>query len=368
MRWPASPAVAARAAARTSRAAAPGSRALRWAGCARALGRPAAVSSQCPQAASTSTTAIYTTATSTAASSRSASDFRSTATPAITTQGMPTPVTTRRLLRRRAGTSVPRTTPTTRRTCPARPTDLRSTPRLQVRGRNTTKLPRRRCTGHRRITFLRRSNKKSGEKNPGRTRIFFDRLADLDRHEDALLAALHEERHAAFRFRRRRAQLRDALDALAVHRDDDVAALDARACRGARGVLDHQVVIVLTQGEAELAGVVAAPRSRLGARPLLGLELGPGHRDRALRAVAPDVEVRLRSRLHRRDERRQLGRAVDRLAIDREEHVARLDARLVGRAAGLHRGDQRAPGLFEGGKNRAGAGAHAASHARASPP
>ena len=44
----------------------------------------------------------------------------------------------------------------------------------------------------------------------------------------------------------------------------------------------------------------------------------------------------------RGDEVQHRGRVGDRLALDLDQHVAGLDARLVGRAAAQHAGDQRA--------------------------
>src|SRR6185312_15774771 len=242
---------------------------------------------------------------------------------------MPTRATTRRPLRRRAGTSARRTTPTTRRACLARPTARR---RATRRRRRCMARPRR-CTASRRTTSRSRSNQKSGS-DPD-----FG-LAQLDRSEDALVAALHEEREGTLRLRRSRAQLLGALDPLAVYGDHDVAALDAGARRGAGGLLDHQAPLGFTQGEAELARVLASLRSGFGARDLLGLELADGHRDRALRTVAPHLEIGLRSGLHGRHERaprlveaerlrERLRHFLDRHADAAALHLAVLDELLL---------------------------------------
>ena len=62
-------------------------------------------------------------------------------------------------------------------------------------------------------------------------------------------------------------------------------------------------------------------------------------------AVAPDLERDRRARRELGDQRRQVGRARDRLAVELEDHVARLDAGLRRRAVLLHGAHQRAAGL-----------------------
>ena len=64
-------------------------------------------------------------------------------------------------------------------------------------------------------------------------------------------------------------------------------------------------------------------------------------------AFAPDFQRRLRAGTRRADDARQVARALDRLAVERNDDVGRLDARLVRRAALLHRVDQRAARAVE---------------------
>src|SRR6202008_1727084 len=59
-------------------------------------------------------------------------------------------------------------------------------------------------------------------------------------------------------------------------------------------------------------------------------------------ALAPDLERRGRARTGRADQARQVARALDRLAVEADDDVGRLDAGLVGRAALLDRVHQRA--------------------------
>src|SRR5262249_57903002 len=58
--------------------------------------------------------------------------------------------------------------------------------------------------------------------------------------------------------------------------------------------------------------------------------------------VAPDLEVDAGAGADARDLHRQLGRVLERLAVELQDHIARLDAGLLGRAALLDARYQRA--------------------------
>src|SRR5205085_11454722 len=85
----------------------------------------------------------------------------------------------------------------------------------------------------------------------------------------------------------------------------------------------------------------------LGARDALFGQLG--HRQRKLlrRALSPHVYRGVGARTRAADEARQVARALDRFAVERDDDVARLDAGLLRRAALLHRVDERAARAVE---------------------
>src|SRR6185295_15814034 len=97
--------------------------------------------------------------------------------------------------------------------------------------------------------------------------------------------------------------------------------------------------------EAELAA--AFRRALLRLRDLLLRHGADRHAERGLLAGAPDVHLRLRAGLHLSDERRELVRLLDRLAVEAEDHVAGLEARLLRGAAGLDLRDERAARAVE---------------------
>src|SRR5436305_1245138 len=65
------------------------------------------------------------------------------------------------------------------------------------------------------------------------------------------------------------------------------------------------------------------------------------------RALPPDLYRGAGARARAADEPRQIARALDRLAVERDDDVARLDAGLLRRAALLHRVDERAARAVE---------------------
>src|ERR1043165_7255858 len=141
-----------------------------------------------------------------------------------------------------------------------------------------------------------------------------------------------------------------ALHRGAVYRGDDVAGPDAGASRGAAHLLDDEPPVDARflaliggkrpHGEAELAAALG--RARLGLGGLLLLHGADRDADLARLARAQDVHLRLRAGLDLRDERRELARLVDRLAVEADDDVAGLEAGLLRRAAGLDLGDERA--------------------------
>src|SRR5215217_3046463 len=132
---------------------------------------------------------------------------------------------------------------------------------------------------------------------------------------------------------------------LAADLEDDVALLDAlldrRPIRVDGGDGDAFALARRGKLEAELRqAVIAARRRRLR---LLLARLG-GERDRrgALLAVAKIGDLGLGAGLQRADLAGELARVGDRLAVDRGDHVAGLEARLLGRRAVLRARDERA--------------------------
>src|SRR5512135_3358723 len=152
--------------------------------------------------------------------------------------------------------------------------------------------------------------------------------AELHRYEDLRVLALHQQRDVFAGLGDQRAQLGDRFHRRAVHREDDVALLDAGLRSRSADVLDEQAAVDLrllalvlgerTHREPETA-VLAAARC---ARDLIALQLADHDLDILLAAVAPHLEPRLAARLDVRHHRRQLVRVVNRLAVDREDHVA----------------------------------------------
>src|SRR5690606_6576597 len=72
------------------------------------------------------------------------------------------------------------------------------------------------------------------------------------------------------------------------------------------------------------------------------LKLGDAHLELSLPAVAPDRELRLGAGPHGGDDGGQLARALDRLAVDADDHVAGLNPRLGCGAFAIHRVHERA--------------------------
>ncbi|ABA49128.1 hypothetical protein BURPS1710b_1013 [Burkholderia pseudomallei 1710b] len=183
--------------------------------------------------------------------------------------------------------------------------------------------------------------------------------AQIDRHENLGIVTLDQQRKTVARALDRVAQLFGARDGPPVHRENHVAGLDARARGGPRRLLDDQAV-------RERRAVALARRQRahrdaepplldglVGARlRLIVGERRERHRYRLPRLVAPDLQIGLRARLHARDLRGQRRRILNRHAVDREDHVARLQPGLRGRPLRIDRADERAVGLLQAERTR----------------
>ena len=99
------------------------------------------------------------------------------------------------------------------------------------------------------------------------------------------------------------------------------ARMPARCCAG--GVLDHDP---LSEGHAARPSLPRRPPHRRAGGDLLGIERADGDIERLLASVAPELERSLGAGLHRGDGGQGLRRALDRLAVDTEQHAAGLDA------------------------------------------
>src|SRR5205085_7243809 len=150
-------------------------------------------------------------------------------------------------------------------------------------------------------------------------------------------------------------ELLDAFDRRVVHGHDDVARAHTGAFGRAGHILDHDAVLDLVvalllvterpDGDAELA---LGDRFLVGRRDhVLLVERADGCGQLLARSIAPDLQRYLRSGFDRRDHGRQITRARDLLAVEFEDHVARLEAGLGPGAAFLDRRHQRAARLLQ---------------------
>ena len=154
-----------------------------------------------------------------------------------------------------------------------------------------------------------------------------------------------------------RAHLLDTVHRLAVDGQQHVARLHAGPLRRAAHALDQQAVVQpgLRQLGAGQRPHREAERGTFGRRRdrqavLVGRTERHAHLARGL--VAPHVEQQLVARLGQADAAGQVARHTHRLLVDAGDHVTGLQARLLGRAAGRHAGDQRAVGPLEAERRR----------------
>src|SRR6185369_10854029 len=145
-----------------------------------------------------------------------------------------------------------------------------------------------------------------------------------------------------------------------VDAQDDVALADPGARGSAFHAFDPDAVLdlelaLLHLGQIRYGDADTADGRRLGVVTLgglagddaLGLELGDDDAEIAAAAAPINLKRRLGSRLDAADDSRQLNRRLHRAAVDLGDHVAGLDARLLGRAAGLDRLHERTHRLAE---------------------
>ncbi|BAQ44521.1 hypothetical protein Maq22A_c05755 [Methylobacterium aquaticum] len=182
-----------------------------------------------------------------------------------------------------------------------------------------------------------------------------------DRHEAGALVVLdpHQHRLAAVGLRGADAgsDVGQARDRLAADVEDDVALLDALGRRRAVGIDAHHRDALAAgadlarRGELEAEprlAVAAAPAAVVGARHLgVVRQRAEGHLGGLGLAVADIGEIHLGAGLQRGDPAGQLAGIAHRLAVDRLDHVAGLQARLGGGRAVLGAVDQGALGLVE---------------------
>src|SRR6266850_1798969 len=179
------------------------------------------------------------------------------------------------------------------------------------------------------------------------------------RHVQSAVAAPDQQRHALglVVLIEQLGQLLDGFDVLVVERHEDVAPADSGLGRSPLHVF-HQQPAADTEFLALLRGQLAyrqaepcdhvAALAVAAARALGHFLLGHlAYRDAHIfgRALAPDLHRDLGTRSGLRDHARQVGGRVHRFAVEFEDHVGRLEPRLVRRAAFLHRIDQRASRL-----------------------
>ena len=178
----------------------------------------------------------------------------------------------------------------------------------------------------------------------------------LHREEDRVVAAPHEEEHAlALPGLAHRLLIRvGVLHRLAVHLEDDVAApepgLVGRARRARPASRPRPSASASRPRFSASSGVsvcTVSPRSSLVPPPacadLLVLQLGDLDRRTFCAALSrmTFTVTRLADR-RPRDQQRQLGRVVDRLAVELDDDVALLEARRLGRTVLHDVGDERA--------------------------
>src|SRR5262249_7843293 len=131
--------------------------------------------------------------------------------------------------------------------------------------------------------------------------------------------------------------------------------LDLRGLRGPRDLLHQQAplgvrLLLLARlerahGETERARLAGALllglAAAVGDALLLLLQLRDLDADALLLAVAPQRQIRFRARPHPGDLARELAVALDRTAVDGEDHIARGDAGVRRGTVLLHRGHER---------------------------
>src|SRR5689334_18279785 len=165
------------------------------------------------------------------------------------------------------------------------------------------------------------------------------RSADAHGNEQLLAVALDQQRDVLAGLLHRALQALDGRHLARADAYDHVARLDARECRGAIDVLDDKAAMAnflllvareRTHRQAELL-VRATARRRAG--DLLAVVERTDRRGQRHRlAFTPNLDRDLRSGRHVADAARDVGAVGDRHVVDLADDVARLEARLLGRA------------------------------------
>src|SRR5207244_11397219 len=128
-----------------------------------------------------------------------------------------------------------------------------------------------------------------------------------------------------------RAKILDRPDGLAIHFHDDVPFLEARVSRRAVGVhlRDHEALGVLLDADAE-PGLAGGGWFAVAARPLADFRFVELDRHGLLRAVAVDDHADRRAPRCLRHVAAESLDVVHRLAVERLDDVAALEARAIG--------------------------------------
>src|SRR6185437_12512854 len=193
-----------------------------------------------------------------------------------------------------------------------------------------------------------------------RRRLSAIELLYPQRHEDLRILALDQQCHVLARGLGLVLQLLHGLHALAIHAQDDVARLHASRSRRPGDLFHDEIALGVgllfllrierTHREPELARLIGSPLVRPAARPrrlLLLLELGHTDPDVLLPAAAPDIQAGFAAGFHRGDGAGKLAEALDVLAIDGEDDIARLQTGLGRRSILLDGADERAARTIE---------------------
>src|SRR6186713_2420070 len=184
-----------------------------------------------------------------------------------------------------------------------------------------------------------------------RERSTQNELTHSHRNKQPSITALYQQRDVSLRLLHSHAKVRSAGHRRAVGGNYDVARLEPRIERRALGLLDEQTLrlglaLFLAGQRPNRQSQLATSLSvvSIGRCPLV-IQLGELDAHFAAGMVSPDFQLDRGARLQPRNHRGQLARRIHIVAIQLEDHVARLDTGLRSSAAFLDTGHQRAFGL-----------------------
>src|ERR1019366_7615774 len=190
-----------------------------------------------------------------------------------------------------------------------------------------------------------------------RSQRFRATLLQRDGHDRLLGIMLHQQGRRTARIFHRGLELLDTRGGLAIDAQDHIALADTGLGRGSIDINHDDAaarlelgLLLSRQRTHRQADAVDDRRFALGtaaaaaiARHLsLLLELLDRDADALDSLVAPELQLRCLAGLDLGNQRRQLIGGIDRLAINAQDDVERLDAGLVRRTAGFDRGHRRA--------------------------